>query len=305
MATYKNDALLKRNIEGSFNYYDWHKGIGTAGDKGIASRLGGHSYNIISGQDRHEIYMPELRHNEHFVDKKGRHTAHFFGPRRRKFEQDERKLVPDCFTMQADHPREQIVADMRTQKGLAQLENPQSFKAYKERTESMFGTPAPKRHTINDKRYANEIEKFNPKLTSRSQWEQRRGDVMTLSASAPNLSLVNPAQSLGRAVRADARKEASQRLTESAHFAPWQSANTYGVSLEATGAGREHAAAQTHLSVARLENHDFGITRKNNHYSSQDKLTRSDPFFMKPRSGITNNSVKYNLVSNERLWFKY
>ncbi|CAE8629839.1 unnamed protein product [Polarella glacialis] len=77
------------------------------------------------------------------------------------------------------------------------------------------------------------------------------------------------------------------------------------VSLEATGAGREHAAAQTHLSVARLENHDFGITRKNNHYSSQDKLTRSDPFFMKPRSGITNNSVKYNLVSNERLWFKY
>ena len=28
-----------------------------------------------------------------------------------------------------------------------------------------------------------------------------------------------------------------------------------------------------------------GITRHNNHYSSQDKLTRADPFYMRPRVG--------------------
>jgi len=57
--------------------------------------------------------------------------------------------------------------------------------------------------------------------------------------------------------------------------------------------------------MARLENHDFAVARKNNHFSSQDKLTRADPYFMRPRLGITNNSVKYDIVNNERTWFKY
>jgi hypothetical protein len=103
----------------------------------------------------------------------------------------------------------------------------------------------------------------------------------------------------------DPRKETSQRQTESAHFAPWVSANTYATSMDATNQGKRMAMSQQHCSVNRLENHDFGITRKNNHYSSADKLTRSDALFMRPRLGITNNSVKYDILSNERKWFKY
>jgi len=83
------------------------------------------------------------------------------------------------------------------------------------------------------------------------------------------------------------------------------SAHTYANSLDATAAGRQHAAAQQHLSVHRLENHDFGVTKKNNHFSSHDKLTRSDPYYMRPRLATTNNSVKYDILSNERKWFKY
>jgi len=40
-------------------------------------------------------------------------------------------------------------------------------------------------------------------------------------------------------------------------------------------------------------------------FSSQDKLTRADPFFMRPRLGQTMNSVKYDIINNERRWFKY
>eukprot|EP00913_Durusdinium_trenchii_P020285 g19058.t1 len=66
------------------------------------------------------------------------------------------------------------------------------------------------------------------------------------------------------------------------------------------GLGRAHAPAQQKLSVSRLENYDFGITRHNNHYSSGDKLTRADPFYMRPRVGDTLNSVKYDIITNER-----
>lgn len=305
MASYRNDKLQKRTLEGSLNYYDSHKGLGTAADKGLASRLGGHCYNIISNQDRHEIYFPELRHAEHFVDKKGRHTAHFFGSRRRKFDIDERKHVPDCMTMQADHPRDQIIAKQRAETQLAQIENSQSWKNFKERTASMHGTVPDRRHSIHNKMYANETMKLQPKVSSRSDWHTRRGEAMAHSASAPSLHLTAPSESLQRAVGSDARKEASQHASESAHFAPWMSANTYSRSMLATPAGQDHAASQKQFSLARLENHDFAVSRKNNHFSSQDKLTRADPFFMRPRLGITNNSVKYDIVSNERKWFKY
>mmetsp|Transcript_106828 Transcript_106828/g.189851 ORF Transcript_106828/g.189851 Transcript_106828/m.189851 type:complete len:306 (+) Transcript_106828:88-1005(+) len=305
MASLKNDKMLKRNIEGSFNYYDGQKCLGTAADKGLAARLGGHNYNIVSNQDRHEVYFKDLRHDEHYLDKKGRHTAHFFGSRRRKFEIDERKHVADCMTLQADHPRDRIVEQRRVEKQLAQIENSQSWRGYQERTDSMHGPPPRRRYTINNARYGNEAEKLNVKLTGKADWTNRRGESAPFSASAPSLHLAAPAESLDQMMRSDARKEASQRRAESAHFAPWMSANTYGASLDGTAMGREHAAAQRHLSMARLENHDFAVARKNNHFSSQDKLTRADPYFMRPRLGITNNSVKYDIVNNERTWFKY
>lgn len=305
MASRKNDTMLMRNIEGSFNYYDGHKCLGTANDKALAARLGGHSYNIINNTARDEVYLKELRHADHFLDKKGRHTVHFFGSRRRKFADDERKLIGDCLTMQSEHPRNTLIAQRRSEIQLAQMENPRSFGAFKERAESLMPSPGPKRYTVNNKRYANETEKLHHKETNKMEWNQRRGQVMDHSASAPSLSLTAPRESLDRALRSDTRKEASQRQTESAHFAPWMSANTLSSSLDATRLGREHASNQQYLSVARLENNDFSVLRKNNHYSSQDKLTRSDPFFMRPRLGITNNSVKYDIVSNERRWFRY
>jgi len=93
-------------------------------------------------------------------------------------------------------------------------------------------------------------------------------------------------------------------MTESAHFAPRMTGASLALSM-ATPMGREHVNNQRHCSVSRVENHDFGVTRANNHFSSVDKLTRSDPYFMKPRVGVTNNSVKYDILSNERKWFKY
>lgn len=306
MASRKNDLMLDRTVEGPVNYYDFQKCCGTATDKGLASRLGGHNYNIINNQDKDEVYFGNLRHDTHFLDKKGRHTIHFVGPRKRKFELDERNLVGKCLRAPDGHPRDEAVGQRRVELQLAQIENSTCYGAYQDRCKaSLFPQGVGKRYSIHNKLYCNEAEKLNPKHGTKEEWMQRRGATMTRSISAPSVSLADPSRSLSRAVHEDARKEATQRQTESAHFAPWNAANTYSATMDSQHHGREHFAQHKNCSVNRLENHDFAVSRKNNHYSSHDKLTRSDPFFMKPRNSITNNSVKYDIVTNERKWFKY
>mmetsp|Transcript_38062 Transcript_38062/g.104743 ORF Transcript_38062/g.104743 Transcript_38062/m.104743 type:complete len:307 (+) Transcript_38062:77-997(+) len=306
MASARNDALVDRTVEGSVNYYENHKIKATATEKGLAARLGGHRWNIINNTDRDEIYFRDMRNDDHYLDAKGRHTVHFLNERRRKFVKDERNLVKDGLTMPADHPRTQAGGQHRLEMQLAQMENPQSWRGFQNRCkDSLFPGVPRKEHSINNRRYSNEAEKLRPKAATKEEWRSRRGEVLSHAVSCPSLDLADPCSSLSRAVREDTRKEATQRQTESAHFAPWQTLHTYANSLENTAAGRQHAASQQYCSVNRVENHDFGVARKNNHYSSKDKLTRGDPFYMRPRLAGTNNSVKYDIISNERRWFKY
>mmetsp|Transcript_71096 Transcript_71096/g.200667 ORF Transcript_71096/g.200667 Transcript_71096/m.200667 type:complete len:308 (-) Transcript_71096:43-966(-) len=307
MASSRNDALAERAAGGgSVNYYDNHASRCTSQEKGLAARLGGHTYNIINNRGRDEIYLNGSRSDDHYVDKQGCHTVHCFGARRRKFAGDERDLVRQSMWAPDAHPREHAVASRRTELQLTQIENSQSYGAFQRRCqESISAPPPPKRYSIDNAKYAGESQPLRPKVVAKDEWSQRRGERMSHSASAPSFVLSDPAASLARAARSDAWLEVSQRQTESAHFAPTYSANTCAGSMDTTDLGKQMASGQARLSVNRMDNHDFSVTRKNNHYSSGDKLTRSDPFYMRPRPSITNNSVKYNIVNNERRWFKY
>ena len=66
------------------------------------------------------------------------------------------------------------------------------------------------------RRYAHEQEKLQRKLCAKSGWMARRGEVASHSSSCPSLHLTAPAESLTSAMKADARKEVSQRQNESA-----------------------------------------------------------------------------------------
>jgi len=306
MASERNDALRARTVEGSVNYYQNHKCKATAADRGLAERLGGCQYNIISNSDQHEVYLMNLRRSDPALDSKGRHTAHFFGARRRKFAGDERGLLTETLRHPEPHPRENARSQRRLETQMAQLENYNSYAGFQQRTQGTFFEPVPeKKYQVQNGKYANEVEKLRPSITSKEAWKARRGETMTHSKSAPSISVADPAASLARATRQDVRKDVSQRQLESAHAAPRMCANTYSASMDATPLGQHLSSQQRSCSINRVENHDFGITRKNNHFSSHDKLTRSDPFYMRPRLGVTNNSVKYDIVNNERRWFKY
>lgn len=256
------------------------------------------AYNVVTGQDH-------LNASE--ADRQLKGTEHLFGPLRRKFpERADPGRARSCFQFPVDRrSREDQAAKRRRDVHAAQLEA-SGFAAFQARSPS-FAAPCPaKTYKIGNRKYANEVERLRASRTAdRGPWLERRGEPLVRSISAPSLDVTDPAGSLGRAQAQDARKAATQHMTESAAFAPISAASSYSMSMSGTAGGRRLDGELRHCSVNRLENGDFAVARKNNHYSSQDKLTRSDPFFMPPRGSISNSSVKYDIVSNEKRWFRY
>jgi len=314
MASRKNDELRARTVSGSVNLYDEQKCLGTAEDKAIAARLGGHNYNILNNQSRDEIYLTNLRHDDHFVDRKNYHTRHFVGARRRKYDDggalyeatvrsDPRKMMWECLKCPEEHPRVVEKGNLHLEHKMAQIENHQDFAAFQRRRLDFRPPTGDKRHSINNRKYANAVEKFHPRIATKENFLAERSSSLARSSSVP--TMFQSASALRAEVEQDARKSASQRQTESANFAGTRTANTYSASVDSTSLGAELASRQQYASVNRLENHDFAITKKNNHFSGKDKLTRTDAYYMRPRFAQTNNSVKYDIINNERRFFQY
>lgn len=314
MASRKNDELRARTVSGSVNLYDNQKCLGTAEDKAIAARLGGHNYNIINNQTRDEIYLTNLRHDDHFVNKDNHHTRHLMGARRRKYNDggdlytvsvrnDGRSMMWDVMKCPDEHPRILEKGDFRMEQAMNQIENWQDFGAFQRRRADFRPRTGDKRYTLNNARYAHCLDKFHPRISDKKSWLAERGESMRKSQSTP--SMREYASQLSEVIAQDARKDATQRQTESAQFAGCRTANTYSHSVDTTKLGADLKSQQQYCSINRLENHDFAITKKNNHFSGKDKLTRADAYYLRPRFAQTNNSVKYDILNNERRFYQY
>eukprot|EP00392_Amoebophrya_sp_AT5.2_P003675 g3680.t1 len=151
MASAKNDALRERTLEGSLNYYDEQRCVGTANDKAIAARLGGHNWNIMNNGEKDEIYLRQLRNSDHFVDKNNRTTNKWF-QRKRCFPRDPREPVKHCMTSLDDHPKVADKECRRLELHLSQLENHQNFGDFQRRRHELRpnGSPRPNRRNLTD-----------------------------------------------------------------------------------------------------------------------------------------------------------
>lgn len=296
MASRENDMLQERTIDGSVNLYDGGKSKGTSCDKGMAARMGGHTWNPVTGDSRTEIYFTNLRNETH---------PFFLGTRKTKFPTDPRMMVKTCLRGPDSHPRHKAMDQRRTEVQLAQTENSFSYGGFQRRCGQLFPANPPKRYSIENSRFCFEEEKLRPKQATKQDWAKRRGEQMTTSVSCPSLDLRDPAGSLDQAMREDPRKHASQLQTESDHQVPRMHARSVAMSKDATARGRAAAQKQSHLSVQRVENADFSIIRANSHYSGHDLITKDDPYFAKPQHARISNSVKYDIINNQCKWFKY
>jgi hypothetical protein len=305
MASRRHDNLLDRNLDGSVNLYDRGKSTGTACEKGLAARIGGHTWNILNNDDANEAYFAQVRNPEHPFFLGDRKTKYFFPHQIPSYPADPRGLMFRSLEGPAPHRREDAIQQRRREVQLAQIENSGSYRGFQNRCSQMFAPNPPKRYSIENKRHVYETEKLCSRGSPKQEWIQRRSEKMMQSQSCPSVDIRDPARSLDGAMRADPRKQLSQLQTESDKCLIRYAQNGVGMSLDATAFGRSMASQQNKLSVHRVENHDWSIKRNNNHFSGEDRVTRSDPYYRRPGVGITNNSVKYDILNNQRKWFKY
>lgn len=296
MASRELDVLQDRTTDGSVNLYDGGKSKGTSIDKGMAARMGGHTWNPINGDSKTEIYFTDLRNETH---------PFFLGTQRAKFPTDPRMMVKTCLRAPDSHPRHNAISQRRAEVQLAQTENSFSYGRFQSRCGQLFPANPPKRYSIENSRFCLETEKMRPKQATKQDWAKRRAEQMTTSVSCPSLDLRDPAGSLDQAMREDPRKRASQLAMESDHNVPRVHPRSVAMSKDATAWGQAAARKQSHLSAQRVENADFSVIRSNGHYSGHDPLTKDDPFFTKPQNARISNSVKYDIINNQRQWFKY
>jgi len=277
--------------------YDEQKCIGNAEDKTIAAMLGGHSFNPIN--HREELYMPNLRHDSHFVDRSNVMTMHWMD-RKRKYPRDPRNHMKLSLQNPAEHPKVAEREQRRQEYRISQMENSQSYRDFQDRRRTMRPETPEHRRTLNPS------NKQPTAMRVTECWQIPKYEFMDKrmanSISAPNLRT----ESLSR-LNLEQRPEAAahQLASESASYAHCRTANTYAMSLSTTDLGERHKLSQSRASLQRADNYDFSVTKKNNSWSSEDKLTRSDPYYMKPKLAITNNSVKYDILTNERKNFWY
>lgn len=297
MASNKNDSLNTRTVSGSVNLYDDQKCIGNAEDKTIASMLGGHSYNPVN--HREELYFPNLRHDAHFVDRSNVPTMHWMD-RKRKYPRDPRNMMKLALQNPAEHPKVAEREQRRCEYRLSQMENSQSYRGFQDRRRQQRPETPEARRTLNPSdKQPTAMRLTECRQVSRPEYMSMRSQN---SRSVPCLR----SQSLTR-LNLEQRPQAAaqQLLSESANYAHCKTANSYAMSLSTTDLGERHKLQQSRASLQRAENYDFAITKKNNSWSAEDKLLRGDPYYMKPKLAVTNNSVKYDIITNDRNNFWY
>merc|ERR1719198_1786152 len=143
----------------------------------------------------------------------------------------------ECLKCPEDHARVVEKGNLNLEHKMAQIENFQDFAAFQRRRLDFRPPTGDKRYTINNRKYANAVDKFFPRVAGKDQFLQERADSLRRSASLP--TMYQSSSALRAEIDDDARKSISQRQTESANFASCRTANTYASSVDTTFLGKE------------------------------------------------------------------
>ncbi|CAE7737208.1 unnamed protein product [Symbiodinium sp. CCMP2456] len=195
------------------HHYDGHKTICTPEDKGVAGRLGGHTWNIITNSilyksvayqlgaygsgsiwehmgagDKHELYLTQARSRDHYINDKGEITSVWFDRRRRvphsvrgleganwSANVKESLLSPGAGTPQGPPPK-------APRNQLLQASAPRDFALYSARRREVV-PPTPEHSGHLDRTLGTDQVRLRdswtpraPKVLDRKEWTPRRGE---------------------------------------------------------------------------------------------------------------------------------
>lgn len=309
-------------------HYDGHRTICTLEDKALAARLGGHSWNIINNSDKHEIYLPHARSSEHYVDDKGNTTSAWLDRKKRVSRPgaggDEGANYSGEVTEVLRCPRSPSVHNARQTRQLCQASAPGDFALYSaRRSQAMPGTPHRPGALDRLLPAGNQMRMRDiatPRITQvvqRQDWTPRRGEPRREPKTPREEELFSTVDQLRAESHFDIKDKtfaellpprgaATPRSTpRGSSGAPVDSA----ARVAAAHSGRtiygtpRHPEDRVKHSKSRIEN--YAHREISSWTLSQDKLTRNDPFVMKPMQQSNNSGVKYNIITNERSNFWY
>lgn len=305
MASAANDALRTRTVEGTVNLYDNQRVVGTAADKATAARVGSTKYHMLAPwRTDHFISCPAMQHDDHFLDTKGVNSNDIWFERKKKFAGMDKKLpLAKELSCTLDHPKVDEANARKAELLLSQIENPQDFRKYQERRHEFRPETPPFRRKLDERK---------PKVRTNVVTARTFG-ALRKTASDPML-LMSGSSARGRPMFTTAEamsdpkfalRAARQMQNDSACVSNVKAKNSYSNSLMLSKPGHDFQAMQRSISTDRMVNAPYTVARKTSHYSGEDRLTKADPFFMRPRLAGANNSVKYNIITNATCEFAY
>lgn len=308
MASKKNDELNEFTVNGSINYYNRHRHKCTAEDMKLAHFHGGQQHDIISNRSDHQVYFKNAKNPDHFVDDKNRATSDWWDRkvRVRRPGSDEVHVLDSRLTIQSltcppTAGKTQAAQDKRTAKQLCQAEAPLDYGRYTAR--HMEVTPRDTRTPEKDwtakqlehqHRKRDIPEKPPMNVTDRGSWLQARRSSSINPPPKEQPSHVeiysNPKQL--RAEPITGSDVIGSRFAHRHTTARMSGSQTARLSDE-----------KRHESTQRLEG--FRFREVTQWPFTQDLLTRDDKYYVKPQHRSGNPSVKYDILSNETIKFRY
>mmetsp|Transcript_47625 Transcript_47625/g.94690 ORF Transcript_47625/g.94690 Transcript_47625/m.94690 type:complete len:330 (+) Transcript_47625:89-1078(+) len=308
------------------NLYDQQTVSCTTDDRTQASRISGHTWNILNHREDHEVYHLDARSREHFIDDTGKATKHWFQKKKRiplegggYVDACQSRNVTKVMAQPQDNGREASQLRARQAKQLLQASAPNNFAAYVARRTSSAAPPTPERashdRTIpfqDQERDSAPKPKVSPRTLNKQIWATRRGDLRTELRPPPEHEMFKSVDQLRAESHMDVSEQnfaASLRASRSASLGQsGATALSSATTQRSLNIGREDeppkpAAARKNHSRTRLESNDAREISNWPYY--QDKLQRPDPFYVRPAHQLGGSSVKFDIITGERKQFWY
>jgi len=305
------------------NHYDGGRTICTCDDKLQASRISGHTWNILNNREDHEVYFKEMRNDAHYIDKNGNGTGHWL-QRKKRLDLDgdgiidcvdssnvaETMVCPPTAGKEASHNR------TRQMRQICQVAADRDFGKYKSHRESCGVPPTPGRggcleRKVRDQARMRDIpERPTPRVLDRKDFTPRRGEPRVEHRPPHERDMFKKVDQL----RTDSHMDCTEPNFQDAIGCRSSSLGISGAhalggtltsrSVLGDGVPPKPAEHRSRHSVQRMEHsHHREITHWP--FAGADKTKQGDPYHAKPVQQTGSSCVKYDIISNERKQFWY
>eukprot|EP00439_Symbiodinium_sp_Y106_P077180 s315_g16.t1 len=309
------------------HHYDGHKTICTPEDKGVAGRLGGHTWNILTNSDKHELYLTQARSRDHYINDKGEITSVWFD-RRRRVPHSVRGLEGANWSANVKEsllcpgtPPKPGPPSKAPRNQLLQASAPRDFALYTARRREVV-PPTPEHSGHLDRTLGTDQARLRdswtpraPKVVDRKEWTPRRGEARMELKPPKEEEMFSSVGQLRAESHIDVQQGSfAQQLGSSRESCDisgaWKVVDISGSGLPSALFSHRSSVGTPRLPEQRV-NHSqsrmegFSQREISNWALGDDKLLRKDPFCMRPMQQPNNSGVKYDIITNERSKFWY